>query len=288
MSRLTWLILAGLVAAATATLTLKLREIRRVENAKASLADRIAQRRQPSPSTRVDCERFRTLQPIKLLVLGQSNAGNHGSSPELQPSGPVLVVSDRGECHRVQDPLPGATGQGASIWSRLKPKLDSMGEGRAVVMGLVAVDATTIDDWTSPNSPLPLLLSHQVKQMSRVGLAPDLVLWQQGESDARLGTSSEHYAAALVKLAEILRASGSHAKVLAANSTICRSAQSEPIRAAVTAAIARNTGIARGPDTDSLSRTEHRADGCHFSDAGLELAAQLWAESSLQYLPKSR
>ena len=68
-------------------------------------------------SDEVACPGARGSQPpTLLLVLGQSNAGNHGETRSDSTFGVLLA---EGRCYRMADPLAGGTGSGGSIWTRL-------------------------------------------------------------------------------------------------------------------------------------------------------------------------
>jgi lysophospholipase L1-like esterase len=232
----------------------------------------------------VPCASLRVAKPLVLLVLGQSNAANHGEIGNL--SGPLDMVAahDKGPatCHRVGDPLPGGTGGGHSVWSRLPAALSQAGLTRPLVVGLLGVDATSIENWTDASSPLPTRMQSLARQMTAAGLAPDLVLWQHGESNARIGTSQDNYARQLHTLAALLQQAGVATPIVLAQSTVCRSAPNEAIRSAVQSVVASRAKSDRrfllGPDTDVLSAAHQRRDGCHFSNAGLNAAAAQWAE----------
>ena len=225
----------------------------------------------------VPCAEFVATRPLVVLALGQSNAGNHGTPPLRTPV--QVIAGDR--CLLTGDPLPGSTGAGGSIWSRLPAALRRVGAQAPVVMAPMGIDATSIGQWTSPASPLRALLLARVRAMARVGLAPDLVLWQQGEADARAATSAQRYRAALNDLGAMLREAGSTAPVLLARSTVCRSAPNAAIRDAAMDAVRADRRFWLGPDTDALTGTAARQDGCHLSGAGLDEAAALWAQAIL-------
>lgn len=229
----------------------------------------------------VDCASFVQAQPLVLLVLGQSNAANHGPDIASPASSPVRLVHD-GLCAWANEPLPGGTGRGASLWVRLQPALVDAGNQRPMVMALLAVDASTVADWTVPASPLHSALQRQLAGLSSSGLRPDFVLWQQGESDARLGTPVTQYARKLQQLADHLGQAGIHAPILLARSTVCRSAPAESMRQAILDLIRTDARFVAGPDTDALDAEWARRDGCHFSVAGLNAAAQLWAQALVQ------
>ncbi|MBL8471207.1 MAG: hypothetical protein JNM98_05350 [Rhodocyclaceae bacterium] len=229
---------------------------------------------------RVDCAGLAAQRPLVLLALGQSNAGNHGSLAAALP--PVYLVS-AGQCVLAADPLPGATGRGGSIWQRLPAALSERGWARPVVLSVLAVDATTLDDWTHPQSPLGAQLAEHVRSLNGLRLAPDFVLWQQGEADAKAGTEAAAYAARLDGLAVLLRDAGSTAPIFLARSTVCRSPPAAAIRASIEGAVAQRAQFRLGPDIDVLG-AELRHDGCHLAAAGLDRAAQAWAEVILTSL----
>lgn len=230
----------------------------------------------------VACAPWAAAQPIVILALGQSNAGNHGS-PGAQASPPVPLIA-QGLCALAADPLPGSTGTGGSIWLRLSHQLSQQNPQQRWVFSVMGIDATSMRDWTDRNSPLREHLLQHLRSMRALGLAPQLVLWQHGEADARLGTSSQDYGAGLDQLAALLEQAGTPAPILLARSTVCRSRPDSRIRSAVESRVQRHGRFLLGPDTDTLVGTDLRHDGCHFSAAGLERAAALWAQSITQAL----
>lgn len=274
-ARTAWIAAALLVLAAAAVAAAV--EWRRQARADDNLRQRVAQRVVAGAGTRIDCATLLQQRPVVLLVLGQSNAGNHGTA--AGPGAAVTVIGDDGACHRSSDPLPGATGTGASIWSRLPAALAAAGVERPVVFAVLAVDASSVHEWTHPRSPLPPLLKATAQRAIGLGLAPTLVLWQQGESDARLGTAADTYRQGLSTLAADLQAAGVAAPVVLARSTVCRNAPSEPLRAAIGQLVTSDSRFRLGPDTDDLVGPADRSDGCHFGDSGLQAAAERWARS---------
>jgi len=224
----------------------------------------------------VPCAQVAANRPQVLLALGQSNAGNHGI-PTAHAAEAVTLFAD-GKCIKATDPLPGGTGTGGSIWLRLPALLPMQKNARPIVLSVLAVDATSIDDWTNPGSPLRERLASHVASMRRADLAPALVIWQQGEADAQKGTSTDDYAEGLFKLMTILNEAGSNAPIILARSTKCRSPPSTAIRIAVAATVARDRRFRLGPDTDTLSGDTFRS-GCHLTAEGLDSAAKMWAKT---------
>jgi Carbohydrate esterase, sialic acid-specific acetylesterase len=242
----------------------------RAHRADQRLAAQMAQIEPGTSAQRLGCDALAAGHPLVLLALGQSLAGNH-SEPSL-PREPVHLFYD-GHCLIAQDPLPGGTGRGGSIWPLLAALLQ-----RPVVISVLAVDATSIDEWTRPSSPLRHRLATHIAAMRGENLAPSLVLWQQGEADARGGTSAKSYRAGLAMLNSILSTAGSAAPILLARSTVCRSAPSAAIRRAVQEQVEADGRFRLGPDTDALVGPGERIDGCHLSGAGLRQAARLWKD----------
>jgi len=240
----------------------------------APLNARLAQIVAPGKHAQIPCAELAATRPLVLLALGQSNAGNHGA-PSARAAAPVTLIAE-GKCLTAADPLPGATGTGGSIWQRLPALLSAPLDARPVVLSVLAVDATSIADWTEAQSPLRERLAAQVAAMHRLGLAPALVLWQQGEADARDGTSEADYAAGLGRLAAALSEAGTNAPIVLARSTICQSAPNSAIRNAIEASVANDRRFRLGPDTDTLSSDAFRT-GCHLTADGLDSAAKMWA-----------
>ncbi|MEO7493615.1 MAG: sialate O-acetylesterase [Massilia sp.] len=235
----------------------------------ANLATSIAAIRAPDPATRVDCATL--VNPLVLLVMGQSNAGNHGAlGTPGAPAGRQHTLFGNA-CFASADPLPGATGDDASIWSRL-PAI----AGRPILLVPIAVESTAIAQWTTPG-PLRAYVDARLKQLGEGPFKVDLVLWQQGEADAKAHTAQTDYVAGLAGLRVMLDAHQIRAPLLAARSTYCPGSDGKAVRAAVGAGagIAR---IAEGPDMDGLQGVM-RSGGCHFSARGLAAAAALWTDA---------
>lgn len=207
------------------------------------------------------------------LVLGQSNAANHGDAPAASSHG--LVWSENA-CFALTDPLPGGTGAGGSIWPRFADAWFARTGERSLFV-VLAIDATTVGEWATN----PHLVRRQEALLSLLhehGLRPDAVLWQQGEADARRSTAAADYAESLGVVIARLRAGGVSGPVFLAHSTRCRSEAAEPIRAAVDSLIDGPRAILAGPDTDRLGLAL-RHDACHFGAEGLAQAAAAWVEA---------
>jgi hypothetical protein len=240
----------------------------------ASLAARLEQIIPVEGHSEASCAELAATQPLILLALGQSNAGNHGLPPNRTLE-PITLIAD-GKCIKATDPLPGGTGTGGSIWQRLPALLSAQGYPQPIALSVLAVDATSIADWTGPHSPLKDRLISHLASMHRLGLTPNFILWQQGEADAQLGTSSDDYAVGLGRLATMLREAGMNVPIILASSTICRSTPNMTIRRAIESTLLSDNHFRQGPDTDILSGETFR-NGCHLTAIGLDSAAKMWA-----------
>lgn len=248
----------------------------------ASLNDRLAGLQPTPPSARQDCAAQLTERPLVLLALGQSNAGNHGTP---SPGGsPVVHVMNAGACASTTDPLPGATGHDGSVWSLLPAALAARGLGRPVLLQVLAVDGTTVEDWVRDGSPLRKRLQQTLAANGAAGITPGLVLWQLGEADARANTSASRYVQGLKDLATMLHGNDVDAPVMLAMSTVCRSAPHLALREATQDLPRQDRRFAAGPDTDTMAS---RRDGCHFDLAGRQQAAAAWATAIARHV-KSR
>jgi hypothetical protein len=229
-------------------------------------------------------------QGLRLLVLGQSNAANHGQPSPLGSDLAGAQVFDGQSCFALQDPLPGGTGSGASIWTQLPAALRKHGVTGRLSLSVLAVESTRINDWARASSPLNERLRQQLAALQYAGWRPDLVLWQQGEADAMAGTSAADYQQDFEQLLQTLQAHGVTAPVMTALSTYCSgrteagAAAANTIRAALTDLPGRLPQAVLGPDTDGLTH-QYRWQRCHFSTTGLSAAAELWAKHIAAVLP---
>ena len=236
-----------------------------------SLKQQLAMIERRQPGAEIPCAPRAAQRPMVLLVLGQSNAANHGTP--LAPAAAIPVFF-RGRCFAAQDPLPGGSGEGASLWPLVAANLGGQLHARPLLFAQLAVESTTIADWTRAG-PLRDALRAEMAALARAGLAVDLVLWQQGEADAKAHTSTQAYQQGLAELRRSLDAGGVRAPVVAALSTWCPGSNGSQVRAAIRQFANSGKAFIVGPDTDALQGAM-RSGGCHFSAAGLSAAAAQW------------
>ncbi len=214
------------------------------------------------------------------LTIGQSNAANHGEQRFGAARG--VFAFDVHSCLPARDPLPGASGQGGSVWVPLAAHWIAEGRANRVLIVSRAEESTTIAQW-QPGRALFGRVVAAVSGLRRSGLRVTRVLWSHGESDAQLGTSGAHYAAELDRLAAGLRQQGVSVPMTVAVSSVCGPSRSAAIRAAQLAAD-RQPGMLAGPDLDAIAPSQ-RYERCHFRETGQIAAARLWAVALAKPLP---
>lgn len=239
------------------------------------LKQQLAKIERRQPGAEIPCAPPGARRPMVLLVLGQSNAANHGTS--AAPSVAAIPVFFRGRCFLAREPLPGGSGEGASLWPLVAANFGGQLNGRSLLFAQLAVESTTIADWTR-SGPLRDALHAEIVALARAGLAVDLVLWQQGEADAKAHTGTEAYRQGLAELRRWLDAGGVRAPVVVALSTWCPGSDGSQVRDSIRQFAHSGKHFMVGPDTDALQGAM-RSGGCHFSAAGLEAAAADWASA---------
>jgi hypothetical protein len=236
----------------------------------------------------VDCHTLVKRYPrlLTLLAVGQSNAANHGLGPRT-PSQPVFnLFWEDGRCYRARDPLLGATGEGASVWTRVAQRLIDQNWADAVVIVPAAVGGSSIRQW-DPQGNLHPLLMQAIAVTQQAGLPINYVLFHQGESDAtfrdkdkvlKVGLTSSEYQQRLIALILSLRQAGVLAPFYVSMASRCSVNPPDlAILAGQLSTVNPGLGIFLGPNTDDLTGP-NRYDGCHFSDQGLDQFADRWLE----------
>lgn len=233
----------------------------------------------PAPSTPAGRAAPRTMVA---LVFGQSNAANFGETRRV--AGPNVLNLRNGLLTRARDPLRGANGQGGSVWTRLGDKVIAAGMYDRVILVPAAIGATEIAEWV-PGMPLHEHILSAIRDAQKRGLAFTHLLWHQGESDAFLKIGYADYQLRFRNMLRSIREHGVGAPVFVSVATRCgQYPVSEEIQGAQMNLVNHDAAIWAGPNTDALDGA-FRHDGCHFSAAGLDRAADLWLEAIARYEP---
>jgi hypothetical protein len=234
------------------------------------------------PRQIVACPTQRSPALLVALSFGQSNAANAVRGRHTPD--PRVLNFHEGRCFAGADPLPGATGTGGSVWSRLGDRLLDSRRFEQIVFAGIAVDSAEIARWQPGGDLHPRLLS-TLHAMSAAGLEPTHLLWHQGERDRQLATPAADYIASFEAMLDAIRAAGISAPIYVAQATYCRGHDSAELRAAQLSLVDPARGVRAGPDTDTLRGPGLRHDDCHFSATGAARHAELWRDALLAAAP---
>lgn len=209
---------------------------------------------------------------ITFIVFGQSNVANYVVSPHEMPRAMGVKVFYNGKCFEAKDPLPGASGDRGSLWTRLADKIGKESSRNRILIIPIAVANTKVNDW-APGGTLNDLLERRLEQMKDMGYFADFAIMQIGESDGGDNTDLmsfrmdyEYLANRLKKISNILYISPTSG---------CGSDKNLNIRAAELE-IGRSVGASIGVDMDSIGR-RYRANICHLTPDGADIVSSMWA-----------
>ena len=232
----------------------------------------------PPPPVRVE----RSCGPVSgktaiIVVHGQSNAANYGNARHAAREAVDNFDPASGKCFAATDPLLGTDGVGGSFATRLGDMLIQDGRYERVIFVPLARGGASIAYLNNEGAEL---ISNGIAKMKQADLTPTHILFQQGETDAVLTTTSEEYVSLLHQLVQRFRAAGFGAPFFLSRSTKCDYAGPKNIaavRAGQLSAIDDALNIRPGPDTDTIGNEGRSPDGCHMNEAGTLANAVLWA-----------
>jgi hypothetical protein len=224
----------------------------------------------------VPCPR-QTKDMAVILAIGQSNIANH-SSAKMTTRHPqkVLNVFD-GRCFVASSPLLGATGEGGEFLTLLADTLVDEDVYKTVVIISSGIADAAIARWQRDGDLNEMLLA--ALKTRPAGFTTTEIVWHQGETDVRYGTSAKAYQESFRSLMDSLRDSGVSAPAFIAVTTKCglSSKDSNPVAAGQRGLVDDRT-IFLGADTDALlGAVDRQSDGCHFSESGQRKTALSYA-----------
>jgi len=228
----------------------------------------------------VPCSDGGPLRPLVIVTLGQSNAANHGRGLYAPTHRVDNFNLYDGKCYKAVEPLLGSTGQGGNFATRLADMLIERRLADRVVLAPIAMGGTTVEQWAIEGL-FNRRIAASIRRLYDAGLAPDFILWHQGEGNAARGdVNGRQYRKNLLEVVASFRTYSVNAPFFVALATRCGEAahpNAVNVREGQRTTTIGQLGIFVGPDTDLIG-TEHRYDACHMSESGLMLHATAWAD----------
>jgi hypothetical protein len=221
-----------------------------------------------------------------LLLIGQSNAGNHAGQRFRSEHGEAAVNFFDGLCYVAASPLLGSDGTSGEYWTELGNLLLDRGSFDRVVLAPAAISGAEVSRWV-PGGDLNGVMIETVSQLQRRGFRVTHVLWVQGEIDYVKGTNEKDYRDRFVSLVNSLRSHGVAAPVYVAIATKCLEASNggtrfhsadNPVARAQLALRDPGANLKGGVNSDALLGDLDRYDDCHFSSSGEQKVAKAWAD----------
>jgi Carbohydrate esterase, sialic acid-specific acetylesterase len=221
-----------------------------------------------------------------LLLIGQSNAGNHGGQRFQSEHGEKIVNFFDGQCYLAASPLLGSDGVGGEYWTQLGNLLLDRGSFDQVVLAPAAITGSEVSRWAQ-GGDLNGTMTDTASRLQQRGYLVTHVLWVQGEIDYVKGTSEKDYRDRFVSLVGSLRSHGVAAPVYVAVATKCLGASNagtrfhsadNPVARAQLALPDPGANVRSGVNSDALLDDLDRFDDCHFGSSGEQKAARAWAD----------
>jgi hypothetical protein len=210
-----------------------------------------------------------------LLLVGQSNAGNHQGQRHQSVDDRVVNFSD-GRCYRAASPLLGADGQKGETWTLLGNKLVQSGLYGTVILIPAAVAGSSVRRWAEGGDLNAMLVAvvREVKERYTI----TAVLLDQGATDFALGTPESRYRSDLKSLIDTVRAEGIHAPFFITRCSVGGTNWTEdnPVARAQASLVDSRNAVFDGPNTDRDITPLDRYDGYHFGASGQEKFDGAW------------
>jgi hypothetical protein len=240
----------------------------------------------------VDCSTVDRSKTMVILAYGQGNAANGGES-KYTPKHNVYNVFD-GKCYKADDPLLGATDNKGSVWGRLADKMIENGMYENVVIKSIGVGGSPIICWSVNGTGIGYegrlygnyhsRILEANKELKALGFPITHVLWHQGESDMKNGTTTDQYKERFLDMLDSMRKNGINAPIYVALASRYGRQTSQEVINAQKQLVEEHVDIFEGPNTDIIDRLEERTeDGQRFTEIGLEKHANAWVESLKPY-----
>ena len=217
-----------------------------------------------------------------LLLIGQSNAGNHAERKLRSLHEGRIFNFYAGKCYVAASPLLGSTGIAGEPWTGLANRMIEAGAVDRVILVPAAIAGSLMSRWREGgdlNGMLMVVLG-EIKRTHRV----THILWHQGEGDFSAGTSTAAYSQMFSSMVASLRRLGVQAPVYASIATRC-GRHPPPWKAVNSVSVAQfalsdpGKGVLAGINSDEFSHADRQSDSCHFSARGQERFAEAWMKA---------
>ncbi len=213
-----------------------------------------------------------------LLLVGQSNTGNHAEQKHTSAFGARVLNYFDGKCYVAESPLLGTTGSAGESWTLLGNKLLAAGSFGKVILVPAGINGTPISRWQKGGDLNEMLIGvlDAVRKRYRI----THILWHQGEVDFIIKTGEDDYRTMFGSLLASIRDQRIEAPMFASVATKCAPEWSadNPIARAQKALPSLAQLVFAGVDTDYLIGDPDRHDTCHFGATGQEKFAQAWVD----------
>ncbi|HBY87178.1 MAG TPA: hypothetical protein DEO86_15035 [Colwellia sp.] len=210
-----------------------------------------------------------------LFAFGQSNSANHGDSLHKPVKGVYNLNPFDGSCYQAQDPLLGATGEKGSVWMPLAEKLIATSTVEQILIVPFGVGGSAIKRWTA-DGDLVGRIKRSIDALEQQNIKATHIVWHQGETDARNGTTTIEYIKMFGEVISQLSPLGLDVPIYIATATLCGvEASNVDISIAQQKLPAAYPNVFSGANSDTLGN-EMRFDNCHFNQQGLAKHADLW------------
>jgi hypothetical protein len=205
---------------------------------------------------------------IHILVLGQSNVSSHGRPRAMSDFGRVFHA---GKFLPLRDPVPGGSGDGGSVWTRLAPLMRDAKVTSDLVVTVRAQGGTSVADWSENGKCFRALMS-DIPQIQGCGVPVTHVVYHQGERDNFLRTDADSYVQRFMLLHRAIADQFPQAEWIVCRASYRMGKTSDAVRQAQSTIIDGLPNCRAGCDTDQFGR-DYRYDDTHFNEAGLSAFA---------------
>lgn len=227
-----------------------------------------------------------------ILAIGQGNAANGGEGKYTSKYNVYNIFG--GKCYKADDPLLGATDNKGSVWGRLGDKIIENGMYENVMIKSIGVGGTPIICWTVNGTGIGYQgrlygnyhsrILEANEELKSLGFPVTHILWHQGESDMKNGTTTVQYKERFLDMLNSMREHGIQAPIYVALASRYGRQTSEAVITAQKELSEEHADIFEGPNTDTIDRLEERTeDGQRFTEVGLEKHANAWLKALKRY-----